>query len=328
MAKLTKPEQTGFKAVIHDIFTAAGIVKTDVRTAYHNVINRNNLVEEAKVICNEIKLRKFDFVAVDDALKRIAIAGGSDAIYFYDLHDSLKVKLNQKQLADILAAFCAEKEIFWDDVNTSRTATEMDVYRSTIFGSACWAFGCFLSQRSGKVATSTSGSVSRVAPASSYKSSGPKSGMAVGLVGKPGEKTMLPAGGVVFLIECVSTKPKKQCVFIDPLKSNKLRFGDPSGWSTCKILFSSIADANAALDKIEAGGYSIPSHITELRIAKQKVDPNGYFIINTDVGNVFINASKLNEAITEAASKKARPRTSSYGIKNIDVYHEAMIHLA
>jgi hypothetical protein len=327
MAKLTKPEQTGFKPFIHDIFTAAGIVKKDVRTSGINTIIVYDLVEEAKVICNEIKLRKFDFTAVDDALKRIAQRQYASGFTVYALHTNEKVRLNQKQLADVLAAFCAEREIFWDDVNTSRTTTEMDVYRSTVFGGACWAFGCFLSQHLGKTAKS-GGSSPKTAPASSYKSSGPKSSMAKGLVGEPGEKTMLPAGGVVYLIECISTKPKKQCIFIDPLKSNQLRFGDPSGWSTCKILFSSLADAEAALEKIKAGSYSIPSHITELRIAKQKVDPNGYFIISTDVGNVYINASKLNEAITEASSKKARPRTSSYGIKNIDVYHEAMIHLA
>jgi hypothetical protein len=251
--------------------------------------------------------------------------------------------LTETQLANIIAAFCAEQEIFWDDVNTARTTTEMEVYRKSILGKACWNFGCFLSQtvakkgtrtRTGTVTYTTDPATGKRIPKSGYKSSGPKSGLIKGLIGEPGDKTTFSRHTPLFVIVCTSTKTKKQYVFVDPLATkadpNKIKLGDPSGYSACKLFFDSIDAAQNAIDTIKTGDFRIPDDISGLTLAKQTADTNGYFKISTEVGPAYIKASKLNEAIEEAledsASESTENHTSRFPeINDIDVYTEAML---
>ena len=332
--KLGSAEARWSRAVLHDIFEAGGLLKYSKRTYKSNGVAYRK--DSAAVICNEIKNREFNFSEVDNALRRIAYYS-----YFYDLHGTEETKsrqLNEAQIAHILAAFCAENKIFWDDVNTSRSTTEMEVYTTkSIFGAACWAFECFLSQnidkKSPKVKASSSastGSTSARAAASGsgYKSEGPKSSLAKGLVGTPGEKIHPPKSTPLVLIRCVSTKPKKQYVYVNPLKSATACLGDPSGYSDCKMFFKTIGEAQDAIRLIKSGA-TLPSHITDFTLEKSSVDANGYFEIKTDIGNAYIKASKLNEAIEEeleeSTEKKTSARTSRFPeIMDIDVYSEAM----
>ena len=329
MAKLTSTESAWRQPVVHDIFEAGGLLKKSVRTAGSNYVARRSS-SAARVICDEIRNRVFDFPKTDAALNDIA------ECYFQTLHDGGSKRLTAKQIANILADFCAETEIFWDDVNTLRTTVEMDTYRMSALGKACWDYKCFLSQQgkkaSGAARAPRAASVRTGVPKSGYKSSGPKSGLVKGLVGEPGEKTILPSSDTLFVIVCDSDKKKKQYVFIDPLSPvaevNKVRFGDPSGWSSCKIFFDSISKVEKALNDIKTGDFRIPSDISGLHVERQKADPNGYFKITTDLGEVYIKASKLNEAIEEALNTEntdAEKRTSRYPeINDVDVYYEAM----
>jgi hypothetical protein len=322
MPKLTSVESTWSRAFLHDLFEAGGLIKTSVRSSGTNRMN-GRFTESAKTLCNEIKYRAFDFPKTDAAIQALTECP------IQPLHESGAKYLSSKQIANIIANFCAEKEIFWDDVNTLRTSVEMDTYRMSFLGSACWNFKCFLSQQSGK---KTSGSTRAAggAPKSGYKSSGPKSGVIKGLVGEPGEKTHFSSS--LYVLVCDSAKKKKQYVFIDPLSPiteiNKIRFGDPSGWSSCKIFFDSYEAARTAMEAAESGDFRIPSDITGLHIERAKADPNGFFKVKTELGEVYIKASKLNEAIEEALKEeKAKPekRTSRFPeINDIDVYAEAL----
>lgn len=330
--KLTSVESSWSQAVLHDIFEAGGLVKKPVRTYASNSIVSCDEVPAAQAICNEIKFRNFDFPGLNDAFKRLAAYA-----VFRQLHVSGSKRLTENQLANIIAAFCAEQEIFWDDVNTHKTTVEMEVFQKTILGKACWDFRCFLSQRAGGKTRAAASrvidpSTGKVIPKSGYKSSGPKSGIIKGLIGEPGEKIILPTGDTLFVIVCDSPKKKKQYVFIDPLspitETNKIRFGDPSGWSCCKVFFDSMIKADEAIKAIESGSFRVPTDITGFHIERQKVDPNGYFKVNTELGAVYVKASKLNEAIEEALTEKTskiKTRKSRFPkINDIDVYHEAM----
>lgn len=331
--KLTSTELLWSQPVLHDLFQAGGLLKHSIRTNGGNCIERVRENPAANAICEEIKYRNFDFPKLNDAIKRL-----STYVVFRPLHESdggNRKRLTEIQLANIIAAFCAEQEIFWDDVNTHRTTVEMETYRVTLLGRACWEFKCFLSQQADKkpartAARAASTSTGKAAPKSGYKSSGPKSGLIGGLIGEPGEKTTFPVSDNMYVIVCDSTKTKKQYVFVDPLAHkadiNKVRFGDPSGYSACKLFFDSIAEADAAMRRIATTTeLRVPSDITGLSLAKQKVDPNGYFQINTEIGAAYIKASKLNEAIEEAVEDPSAARCSKFpDIGNIDVYNEAM----
>ena len=329
--KLTSVEAAWQRTVLHDIFEAGGLIKRSARTAGTTAVVHASSVEAAKKVCEEIKFRNFDFYAVDAALEKLA------RLYYTDIHSTTKERMfNRIQIANMLAAFCAEQEIFWDDVNTSRTTVEMDTYRKSALGGACWEFNCFLSQQ--KPVKASSGTSARkplrapraagAAPKSGYKSSGPKSGEIKGLIGTPGEKIMLTGKNLV-VICCDSSKPKAQYVFVDPLAYradiNKVKLGDPSGYSACKLFFDSISTAETAIEGIKRS-ITIPDHITGFTLKKQAADPNGYFKIDTEVGPAYIKASKLNEEIkeemTEDASKAVKSRFPEIG--DIDVYSEAM----
>lgn len=329
--KLTSVEQTWRQPVLHDLFEAGGLFKHSIRTYGMNNISRRSLESHAQTICEEIKFRNFDFVKVDDALKRI-----SNYVVFSPLHDSMRNKrLTENQLANIIASFCAEQEILWDDINTHRTTVEMEVYRKSILGKACWDFKCFLSQQADKKAPRAAASrtidpaTGKVIPKSGYKSSGPKSGIIKGLVGEPGDKAVFPSSDNLYVIVCGSTKTKKQYVFVDPIANkadpNIIKFGDPSGYSACKLFFNSIPAVQNAINKIETGDFKIPVDISGFTPAKQKADPNGYFEIATEIGLAFIKASKLNEAIEEDLEEQPEKRCSKFPeIDDIDVYNEAM----
>jgi hypothetical protein len=322
--KLTSVESTWSSAVLHDIFEAGGLIKKPVRTYLSNMVITYHEEDAARVICQEVKQREFNFIEVDRCIKSL-----SAYILWRPLHTGGSKKLTENQIAHIIAAFCAEKEIFWDDVNTLKSTVEMETFAKTTLGKACLDFGCFLSQR---MKTTTKAGVSGGAPKSGYKSSGPKSGVIKGLVGKPGEKIM--SSDYFYVIVADSAKKKTQFVFTDPLSPiaevNKVRIGDPSGWSSCKLLFKTRPEAEEAIAMIERGDIRVPSDITGFTIKKSKPDANGYFKINTELGEVLIKASKLNEdaikAITEGKSATKAPTKKSRfpEIMDIDVYTEAM----
>ena len=330
--KLTALERTWYRPFIADLFSAGDLAKFDVRGSGRNWIKQfDSTRKAAAIICNEIKYRNFDFPNVDTALENLT------RISFTPLHDTGKSKsLNTTQMANMIASFCAEHEILWDDINTTRTTTEMDTYRMSVIGKACWEFGCFLSQNTAKKdakprAASTrtiDPATGKVAPKNGYKASGPKSGTIGGLIGKPGEKTKFSTSDNLFVVLCQADKPKKQFMFVDPVSYkadvNKVRFGDPSGYSTCKLVFDSYTAAAEAIDRVTAYGLKVPVDITGFEIIRHKVDPNGYFNIKTEVGSAYIQASKLNEAMLEACSETHDDHKDSW-VADIDVYTEAFI---
>jgi hypothetical protein len=327
--KLTTVESKWSSSVLHDIFEVGGLIKRPVRTYDKNRIDWAGCNEEAKAISNEIKFRAFDFHKLDGAITRIA-----NYVTFVPLHSYDAKKLTENQIANIIAAFCKEHEIFWDDVNTLKTTVEIETYRKSILGNACWNFECFLSQQKDKKSSVSRASATRTidpatgkaVPKSDYKSSGPKSGLVKGLVGDPGEKTFLHEYcSLVFVIQCDSTKTKKQYVYVSPLVSSNVKLGDPSGYSDCKLFFTSAHAAEDFISKIKSS-KSYPSHITGFTVAKQKPDKNGYFLIATDLGNSFIKASKLNEELEDDSIKEnVEQRKSRFPeIQDIDVYTEAL----
>jgi hypothetical protein len=330
--KLTAVEQTWYRPFIADLFSAGGRITFGVRSYYNNWISYySHTKDAAAIICNEIKNRNFDFTTADAALETLTSAA------VYPLHNpGSGKKLTSMQMANIIAAFCAEHEILWDDINTTRTTTEMDTYRMSVLGKACWNFECFLSQNLAKKDAKTRAAATRtidpatgkVAPKNPYKTSGPKSGVIGGLIGEPGEKIKFSTSDNLFVVLCKADKPKKQYIFVDPVAYkadvNKVRFGDPSGYSTCKLVFDSYAAAEEAIERIEAYSLRVPVDITGFEIIRHKVDPNGYFNIKTEIGSAYIQASKLNEAIMEACASEQESAEASW-ISDVDIYTEAFI---
>ncbi len=336
--KLTAAEAGLSRAFLHDLFEAGGLLKYPIREEGKNYI-KAYAADDAKTVCNEIKFRTFDFLKVDYAINSLT------SYWVYPLKEPGKAKSpTAKSIANIIAAFCAEHEIFWDDVNTHRTSTEMETYRKSFLGSACWEFECFLSQQEAKApdkyaakyaakrtavkAPRAPRSATGSAPKSGYKASGAKSGSIKGLIGKPGEKITFASGKPLYSIICTSSKAKPQFAFIDPVSTladpNVVRLGDPSGYTACKLFFKSTDEANAAIEKIKSG-ITIPDHISGFTPAKAASDANGYFLVSTEIGPAYIKARKLNETIAEDFEDEAitTKKAKFPDINDIDVYNEA-----
>jgi hypothetical protein len=281
--------------------------------------------ESCKIICNEILYKRFDFFNVDKALTIVA-----DYKYIknptYDLHGGgSRMVFTAAELADCIAIFCKANEIYWDDVNTLKTPAELKAYSdgSFTFATALYNNKCFLSQNidaDGKLIISTKGSKSTRSVGTGtgstttgsggvkdpYKSEGPKSGVARGLVGKPGEKVFAAERFVATLVALVPGK-KPRYAFIRPLGAsgtessagvNKVFIADPSGYRDCQLFFETVREAEAFQTKCKDAGR-VPAGAIEFEVRKQYSDANGYFKMNTEFGIALIKASKLNEQLSE-----------------------------
>ena len=335
--KLTPTEINIQKGFLNDLFVTGGLVSHNARTSGSVFIGYHNSFKNAATeICNEIKYRKFDFFQIDDCLEN----GLKGAKFYPDLHStsSKPIYRNAKTLARLIAAFCADAAIYWDDVNTNRTLVEIETYKKSIFGGALWDFECFLSQQVNKnnstnnqpsstprkSATRTPGQ----APKSSYPSSGPQSGNVRGLLGTPGQK-MVAQNSVVYRVVGVnanSAKVKAQA-HVNALSPsgavsgqpdvNKVVIGSANGYTNFICFLDDLTKANDFLNKCIA---NCPANVTNLQLYKSPADPNGYYEVQTEYGPVGIAAKALNEAL----SVKEDINKDKNIIKNIDVYDDVM----
>ena len=107
---------------------------------------------------------------------------------------------------------------------------------------------------------------------------------------------------VVYTVEDIYTKGKKTRAFIRPLKptaaingTNKVYIGNSNNYDDCTCYFDTAIFAQEFLNKIEASG----AYSGTLSVEKNKVDSNGYFMVNTELGKCLIRAFNLNEEVEE-----------------------------
>lgn len=334
-AKLTATEASFSRGFLNDLFVTGGLSTHNARTSGDIYMQRSGswVRTAATEICNEIKFRNFDFFKVDKHLDTL-----SGVKFFPELHSATRrTHRGAKTLARLIASFCSEAGIYWDDVNTNRTVTEMETYRKSMIGEALWDFECFLSQQANKQATNqptasaprkaSTPKAAGQAPKSAYPSSGPQSGNVRGLIGKPGQKLSAQGTDVyrVVGVNANSAKVKAQA-HVNALSPkgavdgqpnvNKVVIGSANGYTNFICFLDDLNKATAFLNKCIA---NCPSNVTGLKLYKQPADPNGYYEVETEYGPVGIAAKALNEAL--AVNEGINEANS---IKNIDVYDDVM----
>lgn len=355
MAKLSSAEVLKSRGFLADILCMGGLLPEAKHPARNICQYRGSrshhpysmFVDEATIICKEIRNRLFEFSKVDRALRTL------ESFKFYADPKTDQYSKNTRttrktadKLAAYLANFCKENAIYWDDIHTNKTTYELESYKDpeqTLFGAALWEYECFLSQNLGasnttsQKATSTTKATNKSTggqPKDTYKTDGPMSGKVRALVGQPNVK-MKANGSDIFFIRGEKVKDpnnpnkktKPQYAFIRPLNPvgnkngvNKIFIGDPSGYRDFKIYFDELSDANQMLLNIQNNNI-IPASIENVKVYKEKVDSNGYFVLKTEFGDAAVKASDLNESLREEATQEEKVEY----IKNIDAYHEAFI---
>lgn len=358
MAKLSAKDKAAGRGFLLDIFVVGGILDDGDVSLGARLADRRSDIDnkgpEAHTICKEIQYRLFDFFEVDKALKNL------DGCMFYAdptvtghwRHNEShlrQIKRSPDKLAAIIADFCADNQIYWDDVNTNRTTAEMDQYKQTLLGAALWKEECFLSQ----VAASKAAATAKVnapapaaraprtprtpgqAPANGYKSSGPQSGNARGLIGQPGDKTVFPAGTTMYGIYGVNTQAKNNApafALVNPIEAkgassnnkavNKVFVNSSHGYTDCRCFLNNRAEADAFLQMCQT---ICPATVINLQVGKASADPNGYFQVETDFGPAYIQAQKLNELLDQKLEDVAAKQTAApkYEIHDIATFEEA-----
>lgn len=358
MAKLSQRDKSSGRGFLLDLFVVGGILDENDLSFGDKIASRQSDIDnkgpEALIICKEIKNRLFNFFEVDKALKSLescrfyADPSVTGAWKYHNEEGRVRqVSKSAEKLAAIIADFCADNQIYWDDVHTNRTVDELEQYKQTIIGAALWNEGCFLSQAAQrKAAAATKATTSRTprtprtpgqAPTSGYKTSGPQSGNARGLIGQPNAKTIFPAGTTMYGIfgtNTKSSKPTAAFALVNPLEAkgasasnssvNKVFINSSHGYTDCRCFFDDRAEADAFLQKCISMSLC-PAFVQGLQVGKANADPNGYFQVETECGPVFIQAHKLNELFAQKSAEVAQKRASTpkYEIHDIATFEEA-----
>ena len=310
--KLNAKDTENALSWMHDMLYAGGIKSTTRRSSWYtftnNVYNqqRTEAEQDCKEICTEILNRQFK--DLDNCFNRLAECEFRGTF----THKAKRIKRSAEYLASYVAWFCAQNEIYWD--NRLKSSYEMEIFEATLLGAALKLYDCFVepvvAQKVAQTNKSTGGT-GRVAgqpPKNDYKSSGGQSSNVRDLKGTPGNKEILSVS-VLYRIEGTNANTTKvPSAFIKPLKANgavgstnKVFIGDPSGYTDCTLFFDDSLSADTFLAQCMQRA-SIPNNISNLHVAKVKVDKNGYYRVGTEYGDAYIKASKLNEAIAEQAN--------------------------
>lgn len=322
MIKLNAREKENSKGFIADLFFEAGISKC-LRPTKRRCAFRTANKTSVKIVTDEIIYKTFKFFDVDTALDDL-----SNYKFISDPHknDGVAISRSKEVLAAYLANFCAERQIYWDDVTTNRTTYEMDQYKKSVFGGALWDYECFVSQQIAKatnpvkVARASSSRIPGQPPKNNYKASGAQSGNARALISTPGQKEMLTASVMYKIIDggAKTGGGKEIRAFIKPLEArgnvggtNKVFVGSSTGYTDMTCCFEDLNDANDFAIKL-ANLVNNPN----LKVVKMALDKNGYYKIDTECGECYIAAVKLNEQV----KNKTYP-----DIIDIDVYNEAFM---
>lgn len=332
MAKLSGEEQLTAKAWLNDFFVLSEFVpeskdkRLQFDTEYEYMQNSQQAIQYGQQAAKDIlsEVRKHNFVNLNAELRKMTKLPFGDRL---DSHFNV-VYATESTLAGFIAWFCAATKVYWDDLGMF--GNEKDAFEKSIFGQALKAFGALKSQNgvpsnedwpivtkiyiADKPAAGEKGTHRHrqgLPPKDDYKSSGPQSGNARGLVGNPGEKVYPkdPDGNLYIIAARHDFAHKNlQAAFIRPLKpegatddgkSNKVYFGSCNGYRECIIFFDDLATADDVFEKLRKAGGEKPElkDAQVYSIPEKKVDKNGYFKMSTEYGDAYIRASKFNEEL-------------------------------
>lgn len=341
---LTQDQIILAKSWLHDIFVAGGIYPTPRRVLasedywhmygtnkHRNQASRITLCQNATELCGIIKNRKVDakiFLRLDELLAFFETEQFLKSLDSSRGWDTTAKKASM--LAKYIGWFCSEYKFYWDDTATS--TYERDEINNTIIGKTLKGFACFASQQAPKTtkpaSNATSGNTGTHTPRTpgqppqnNFKSRGALSGVAVDLKSVPGQKEYLStpiycvngvdANGTVLedtaYIRPVEADPKSQAKYTIN-NTNKVLFGKAKGYGYCQVYFTSKQAADDFCMQLIAANPAVNSNVALIKVCQLKSAlANGYFMIGTELGTVYISASKLNESIQEAVKESATP---------------------
>jgi len=282
----------------------------------------DNVRRSCERIMDVLKNRIFDMEvngATDQAFKQLSQTTfkinpeipNSDADNLYTITVNLMV--------GFLSYICLTNHIFWDD--TSHSEYEKDYFIKTKFGKALWGANCFMSQQNALLQKGlanankdlnlgNSDTQTRTRSASTGGAAKTQRTISlqncVGLVS--GTKETLNVSHALFIKGdwVASGKTTTPRIFVNPSPTAGSKFhkgdiltvclGSGQGFDDCVLFFDDLNKANEFMLKC---GNLNPASVQNLTVVKQSTSKkgvqNGYFRVNTEFGEAFINAARLGE---------------------------------
>ncbi len=341
------------KAWLHDIFVWGGILapkRTLTISKYRYMYGQDPVNDKrikyqpyAKTICDAIIKRVVDvkaFANYDEALKQLSHCSFTPNVLSTNRFEW--VRKAPEELAKYIAWMCKENNWWW--LNKDKMVYEMDeIKNNSILGRVLWDNYLFYygnnepenAAADDDTVVDTSASADPQAaqanqqpqntsgkkqPHNPYKQRGPLSGVAVDLIGTPGQKITLRSP--VFTINGFNGQtPVEDCAYIRPVEAinqrkymsgstNKLLFGKAKGYGYLQIFFDNKNDADAFLNRVPWSSLTSMS----VGVTQKKALVKGYYKIGTEYGPVYISADKINESLEEEVEEveeatKQKPTT-------------------
>lgn len=290
-------------------------VKDSLNPDYINyrTYSRSRVIDACKRIYSFVTETMWDVNNdLENTVFRYLTKGSMGAVYKIDPNggdeESNTYTLNTSKLCRIIANLCQKTETFWDD--TQHTPEELRYFISTPMGKALWDFRCFVTQEPDilKVATPKASGAPRAPRASGGSaSSGSKLNLqnAGGLV--TGQKELLNGTHVYWIRGEFKPQGKtRPRIHVSPCNQAaplKVKYGSGQGFDDCVLCFD---DYNTAVTFLEKVKQNAPSNVDvdTLTLKAWKVDSNGYFKVNTEFGEAYIEASKLHEALNKLEEER------------------------
>lgn len=332
MINLSGSELKTANAWFHDILVWGGLAQQPKRVmdpyeyrymyGYYSY-GGGSAKKAAETICKAFELRPASYKFLTEADAALETLSNYQFIPRLDAkRNSGAVYRSAEELADYVAYFCRKGNLFWD--TTTISTYELEEIKNTKLGKALWDAKLFTNQEDDPVPqvqpkqrATNSGIPGQ--PKNDYKSQGAKSDQMIGLVGQPHDKTYL-AGGKVLAISGFDANGKALDVnataFVRPLKSkyatadgtaNRILFGASKGYDDCRIYLpeDKLAEmTQLAADLVSTPDFKPAANVANIRVVYKNADNNGYFKVNTNLGEVYVSARKMNENLEEAAEEK------------------------
>lgn len=234
--------------------------------------------------------------------------------------NDVAISATATDIANYIASFCQEKEIYFDDyISPKYTTYEIEAFKNTILGSALVNFECFISQDPAL-------QVQQPQPSRTSRSSGgsnsgkPNIANCYGLV----DKTKIQIFGTLYWIggEFLNTNGKTAPrIHVKPLRrpasGNNLEVftnGSGQGYEDCVLFWAKQQEAEEVAQVIDETKHG--SKVKDYQVKRQGANGNEYYKVNTEFGPAYIKADRLVEMV-ECYNKKFKEDLNSF-LKSLD----------
>lgn len=170
-------------------------------------------------------------------------------------------------------------------------------------------------------ANSMTNQASNTGVVSDYKARGPLSSEATGLIGTPGQPTIMTSKIYCILGVDQNGNAVEDSLYVRPVEptaalkaqytknnENIVLFGKAKGNGYCTCFFDNLTEANTFLQNFDTKLIPASKNIASLQVFTKFANNKGFYKVATNCGPCYISAKKLNEELIEELNNEEKPQ--------------------